>query len=84
MNFKYDSGLKNQREKQVPVYVCVCVDTQYVHTHTHLCKKTELVDLLNASTVCSGNTLYSGPATLPIASGSKSTNKLVDILRVFL
>lgn len=64
--------------------MCVCVYTHSMFTHTHLCKKTELVDLLNASAVCSGNTLYSGPATLPIASGSKSTNKLVDILRVFL
>lgn len=43
MNFKYDSGLKNQRRKQM----CVCTDARSMCIHTHLCKKkNELEDLL--------------------------------------
>lgn len=43
MNFKYDSGLKNQRQKQM----CVCTDARSMCIHTHLCKKkNELEDLL--------------------------------------
>ena len=44
MNFKYDSGLKNQRQKQM----CVCVQTHAVCAYTRIFvkKKNELEDLL--------------------------------------
>lgn len=54
MNFKYDFGLKPKDKSRC---VCVRAHTVYahIHKHTYICKKNELVNLLNARAVCPGS-----------------------------